>query len=181
MRTEPRNPGNAAPFLAETPRLRLHLLRHSDQAFYCSLYTDPETMRYIGPPLDAARATRSFRAAHAALQRTPPQLVTLVLTDRTTQVRLGIGSLAFCGTQHREAEAGIILHGAARGRGYAREALIVLVERAFTARAVDRIRAQHSVHHSAAERVIGSVGFARESTTGRGGTPMQVWTLDRGC
>jgi RimJ/RimL family protein N-acetyltransferase len=170
-------------FPAQTPRLRLRVLRASDEAFYCSLYADPDTMRHIGPPLDEARAVRCFRAARAALRRTPARLITFVITGKETWAPVGIGSLAFGAAEHRDVEAGIILHGAARARGYAREALAALVERVFAACPVDRIRALHSVDHSVAGRTIGSVGFERVGTTGesRGQAVMQVWTLDRTC
>lgn len=170
-------------FPAETPRLRLRVLRASDVAFYCGLYSDLDTMRYIGPPLDDARAVRSFRTARAALRRAPAGLITFVIADRATRTPIGIGSLAFGAAEQRDVEAGIILHGAARARGYAREALAALVERVFAACPVDRIRALHSVDHSVAGRTIGSVGFERAGTTGesRGQTAMQVWMLDRTC
>ena len=175
-----------AVFPAETARLRLRLLRASDQAFYCSLYKDADTMRHIGPPLDTEHAARCFRAARstsrrAALQRQPLRVVTFVMIENATRAPIGIGSLQLGGAQHCEAEAGIILHRAARARGYAREALAALVARVFAAWPVDRIWAQHSVHHSLAGRVIGSVGFARGVTTegGSGRAAMQVWTLDR--
>jgi RimJ/RimL family protein N-acetyltransferase len=168
---------------AETPRLRLRVLRASDLAFYCGLYSNPDTMRYIGPPLDEARAIRSFRAARAALRRTPARLITFVIAKRATRTPIGIGSLAFGATEQRDVEAGIILHGAARASGYAREALAALVERVFAACPVDRIRALHSVDHSVAGRTIGSVGFERAGTTGesRGQAAMQIWTLERTC
>jgi RimJ/RimL family protein N-acetyltransferase len=165
---------------AETPRLRLRVLRESDQAFYCSLYADAGTMRYIGPPLDAERAARRFRAALSALRRRSPRLITFVMIERATLVPVGIGSLRFCAVQQRRAEAGIILQTAARARGYAREALAALVAQVFAACPVDRIRALHSVDHSAAGRTIASVGFVAGATEGGSGRPaMQVWTLDR--
>jgi RimJ/RimL family protein N-acetyltransferase len=172
----------SAVFPTQTPRLRLRILRASDLAFYCALYAEADTMRHIGPPVDEATAVRRFRAARAALRRTPARLTTFVIADRTTRAPLGIGSLAFAAEQ-RDVEAGIILHGAARARGYAREALAALVERVFAVCPVDRVRALHSVDHSVAGRTIGSVGFERTGTTGesRGQAAMQVWTLERSC
>jgi RimJ/RimL family protein N-acetyltransferase len=166
--------------LAETPRLRLRALRESDQSFYCALYADPDTMRHIGPPLDAEQATRCFRAALSALRRRSPRLITFVITDKVSEAPVGIGSLRFCAVQHHTAEAGIILQTAARTRGYAREALAGLVTHVFAACPVDRIRALHSVHHAAAGRTIASVGFMAGATEGGSGRQaMQVWTLDR--
>jgi hypothetical protein len=49
--------------LFETPRLRMHALAASDQALFCELFTDKETMRFVGRPLEPVRAAASFRTA----------------------------------------------------------------------------------------------------------------------
>ena len=47
----------------ETPRLRLRPLEPRDEAMFCHLYTDPDVMRRILPPLSQEAATQSFQRA----------------------------------------------------------------------------------------------------------------------
>jgi RimJ/RimL family protein N-acetyltransferase len=49
--------------LLETPRLRMYALAASDEALFCELFTDMETMRFVGRPLAPVRAAASFRTA----------------------------------------------------------------------------------------------------------------------
>ena len=44
-------------------RFDLRLLSADDEPLYRSIYSDAETMRYVGAPLSDAEAAASFRAA----------------------------------------------------------------------------------------------------------------------
>ena len=56
-------------FAFETDRLRMRPLRADDEALFLDLYTDAETMRYIGEPLSLERAKRSLRKLSGVDQR----------------------------------------------------------------------------------------------------------------
>jgi RimJ/RimL family protein N-acetyltransferase len=170
----------AAALEVETDRLRIRLLAPPDENLYCMLYTDPDTMRFIGPPLTFAHAQKSFRAAIRLLDRTAAKQIVLAIEERSSSQAIGICGLHHIDMQRGVAEAGIILHPAARARGYSREGLAALVDRAFERLPIDEVWVQISVDYAIVERLVISVGFKRAPERAQAGGPAwQVWRIDR--
>ena len=180
--------GAAGPSLRRfgTPRLVLRAIEPGDEAFFCRLYTDALTMRYIGPPLSAAQAARGFRGALRAMRRDPPERWFLAI-DVKPDCHAGAATVGLCSIQHidphrRNAEAGIIIRPEAWGQGYAKEGLAALVTQAFRTALVDEIWVRISAEHAVVERLVVSIGFSRtgRSMTGADGTRVDVWSAARG-
>jgi hypothetical protein len=73
-------------FPVETARLRMRPIVVADAALYEHLYTDAETMRFIGAPLCAKRAARSFQLALSGMQRQPIERLFLTVEEKSSQI-----------------------------------------------------------------------------------------------
>lgn len=143
----------------ETERLHMRPMVSGDEALYCGLYTDPETMRFIAPPLSADDAASSFQKVVARQREPSIRGRVLVILERTTLQSLGI-----CATSKHDAgdlrlEVGIVLKPEACARGFAREALTALMERVFAVSTTQEICARFSAHSPAAKRLHSRMGF----------------------
>ena len=167
-------------FDIDTERLDLRPLSECDETLFCELFTDADTMRYIGPEMSPDRASRSFRMAVALTRRRKRLFFTVAL--RSAQRKIGICSIQQIDPIRRRAEAGVVLKSFARAQGYAREILRGLVARALATLPVDEIWLQYSAEHSLAERLFVAAGFSRRldpSAYGEGSNK-RIWSAQRG-
>ena len=145
----------------DTERLRMRLLSEGDAALFCDLYGDPDTMRFVGPPLSRERAQRTFRKTLASMDCRPLVRLFLVIIEKASQQAIGIGAFQGFDALRRRVEAGILLKPESCGRGLGKEGFCALVTHAFAIFPVDEVWAQHAVDNSIAQRVPISLGFAR--------------------
>jgi RimJ/RimL family protein N-acetyltransferase len=142
----------------ETANLRLRPLRKSDKALFCGLYTDPDTMRFIAPPMTREEARLCFEATLETMQSgTGSQF--FVIADKQGN---GIG---LCSTQTvqpraRRVEAGMMLKTAACRKGVGSEVLAALITTAFEALPIDTVWVQYRPANSAAKRLVAGLGFS---------------------
>jgi RimJ/RimL family protein N-acetyltransferase len=168
-------------FTFATARLQLRPLEVADEALYHELYTDPDTMRFIAPPLTTEQATNRFRKV-VAWQREPSFARRfLVMLERVTQRPIGI-----CGTSNYDAETlrlevGIVLKAVARSRGLAREALVGLINKVFAMSSVREIYVRFSAHNVAMERTSVRVGFTpcADAIQEQGLLSERIWSVHR--
>jgi RimJ/RimL family protein N-acetyltransferase len=165
----------------DTARLWIRTLASSDERLYCTLYRDPATMRFIGAPMSAARAARSFRAALAAGRKLPVDDLFLAFVEKATRAPIGMGSLQHFDRTRRRAAAGIMLLPAKQAQGYAKEAFAAMLHLAFAVLALEEIWIEFSVDHSAARRVAAAVGLSRSGRRRppRGTDRRQIWSICR--
>jgi RimJ/RimL family protein N-acetyltransferase len=174
---------NIAPttFELETERLKLRLLDAGDEALFCGLYTDPETMRFVAPPLSATQAISHFRKI--VIRQCEPSLEGrfLAVLEKATCQPVGI-----CGTSQHDVDAlrlevGILLTSEARGRGFAREALTVLMKEIFAMSPVQEICVRFSAQCPAVERLNIRIGFTpcADEVQGEGLMAKRVWSVHR--
>lgn len=84
----------------------------------------------------------------------------MTIVEKATGRSVGIGAFQnFDG--RRRVEAGLVLDGPSRGRGFGKEALRALVDLAFQNDEVDELWLQHAAEHGIAGRVPASLGFLR--------------------
>lgn len=168
-------------FPVETARLRMRPISVADEPLFAQLYTDEETMRFIGAPLSAERAAASFRAALAGMERSPIERLFLTVSEKSSLRDVGICSLQNCDLQRRSVQAGVMFVPSARARGYAKEAFVGLIQRAFDELPVDRLWVQFSDEHVAVQRGVISVGFTRSRDAGLEAGPREhsVWSVCR--
>ncbi|MHB1271628.1 MAG: GNAT family N-acetyltransferase [Rhodanobacter sp.] len=146
-------------FEFETARLFLRPLQVGDEALFHGLYTDPETMRFIGKPLSAEQASSRFLKIVARQRKPSLRGRFLAMFDKLTRQPLGI-----CGTSHYDVaalrvEVGLVLRREARAQGFAREAIAALMERIFAASPVNEIEVKFSAENWAAEQAGIGLGF----------------------
>jgi RimJ/RimL family protein N-acetyltransferase len=139
----------------------MRALRAEDEPLYTHLYTDNETMRFIGAPLSAERASASFRSALAGMARTPIERLFLTVMEQASSSDVGICSLQNFDPQRRSVQAGIMFTAAARAQGYSKESFIGLIPKVFAELPVDELWVQFAAEHLAVERAVTSVGFER--------------------
>lgn len=168
-------------FDIDTERLDIRPLSERDETLFCELFTDADTMRYIGPQMSSDRAARSFRIAVALTRRLPARRLFFTVAMRSVQRKIGLCSIQQIDPIQRRAEAGVVLKSFARAQGVAREILPALVERAFTSLPVDEIWLQYSTDHSLAERLFIAAGFSRclDPAAYGEGPGKRVWSAHR--
>lgn len=139
-------------------RLAMRPLSADDEAFYCSLYGDPQLMSQIGPPLSAAAAVRSFRVACRQLQR--QQRLVWVMQEIGAGHDIGLLALIpDAGT--REGEIGAILLVQHQNQGYAAEAIRALITHAFKNLVLSAVHTRHDATNALAAGLMRKLGFTR--------------------
>jgi RimJ/RimL family protein N-acetyltransferase len=150
----------------------------ADAALYEHLYTDAETMRFVGAPLAPERAAKSFQVALAGMQRQPIERLFLTVVEKASHADVGICSLQNLDAVDRSVQAGVMFVAAARAKGHAKEAFIGLIQQVFAHLPVDELWVQFAIDHVAVQRGVVSVGFARRghAADGQG----NAWSVHRG-
>lgn len=122
-----------------TARLRLRLLDARDAALYRALYTCPQVMHRIMPPMTVAAADAAFVRAcrHNTLDAPGHRL--WVLECEAGSGAVGIAALQRSG---RQAEIGAVLHREWWGRRICSEAFVSIIAHAFNAMGVDEVIAR---------------------------------------
>jgi aminoglycoside 6'-N-acetyltransferase len=143
-----------------TPRLRLRALTLDDLALFRALYCDPGTMRHVGKPMSRTLAAASLHATLAATRK-PGGLRFYTIVERQSRRGVGLCSLRPAAWDERGVEAGLMLLPAARGRGYAHEALRALIGDAFFRLPIEAVWVQYRRANADAARLCDSLGFDR--------------------
>jgi RimJ/RimL family protein N-acetyltransferase len=146
----------------------MRLLKMDDEALFCGLYTNADTMRFIGEPLTPERAARSFRKVLALMYKQPAEWLSLAIIEKATQQPVGICGVANFDAASRQLEVGMMFQGEARTRGFAKEGLAALVRKLFSALSVGEIWVEYSSEHSAAGGLVRSIGFSPRAKTATG-------------
>lgn len=168
------------PFPVETPRLLMRPIVADDVTLYEHLYTDAETMRFIGAPLSRERAAKSFRKALAGMQRQPIEQLFLTVIEKATRRGVGICSLQDFDAEGRSVQAGVMFVASARAQGYGQEGFTGLIQQVFAHWPVDELWVQFAAEHAAVQRAVLSVGFARRKDAAGGNGVQRNGRYDTG-
>ena len=162
--------------MLETPRLRLRPLAPGDEPLFAHLYTDPEVMRRILPPLSPEAALRAFEHARRHNVRLLPGHRYWSIEEKVTATGVGLAALQRAGD---DAELGVMLRREAWRRGISSEAFEPLIEHAFRDMGLARITAQRpdDDHAHIIDRLLGRFGFERAPDRATPG--MARWELTR--
>lgn len=168
-------------FTWETERLCLRSLAEGDEALFHELYTDPETMRFIGTPLSVEQATLKFGKTLGAMRRRPFKCLFLTILEKTSQLPLGICGMPQFDSDAIRQEVGLVLVRQARSKGIAREGLAALVNRIFAMSSVEEVWAQFSAENLAAQQLVVAVGFhaCNEVLLGQELSSKRHWSMRR--
>jgi RimJ/RimL family protein N-acetyltransferase len=167
--------GNSRLHEFESARLLIRALAESDQELYCELFSNAETMRYIGPPWTRTEAARAFRLALSAARCDPPQGLFLTLIERAAQRPVGLCTLQNFEWPLRRVELGLMLAPAGRAQGFATEALVAVVGRVFAILALDEIWVRFAVDHALAEHTALSGGLVRHPQASPADIAANLW------
>lgn len=156
----------AAPVVAGSP---LRALEARDEALYCALYGDADTMRHVGPVLSAEEARAAFARVMARLGARPARAAYWLLPWR-----LGAGpdgaaaGLMAVQVQAAAGEVGVLLPPGAQGGGIASAGIAALADAVFSASPLQALWTRHARSHAAAAALMRGLGFqvAKEEVAG---------------
>ena len=169
----------------ETPRLRLRLMEARDEAMFCHLYTDPDVMRRILPPLSAEAAAQSFeRACGHNAKDTPGHrfwaIDYIVAESNAPETAIGMAALLRTGDS---AELGVMLRNGWWNCGISSEAFVPLIDHAFLGMDLSLVYAQRpdDDHARIIDKLLGKFGFVHapdklvDKTLCRWELPRSTW------
>lgn len=164
-----------------TPRLTLRPLQPADKDFYCSLYCDPQVMKYISTPMTKTQAERAFKLSLKLTEQAHSYYSIVVLTEVVSNRLVGIvGLTAEQAKLHRQPwfqaktlEIGIMLSPKFYNQGYGRESISHFVQFALpelltrlqqeTRVCVKTVFAKTNVNNSKSCNLFEQVGFQRKN------------------
>lgn len=114
-------------FVISTSRLLIRPLAESDLQLYLDLYTDAETMVFVGEPLPQEKAINSFQSALRINAKTPFKRLFLAIVEQGRCA--GLCAINQWDSETAEVEVGIMLLRPWHCLGYATEALAALIQR----------------------------------------------------
>jgi len=148
-----------------------------DEAMFCHLYTDPDVMRRILPPLSAEAATQSFQRACGHNKKDQPGHRFWAIDDKASETAIGMAALRRTGDS---AELGVMLCNGWWNQGISSEAFVPLIDHAFQTMGLDLIYAERpdDDHALIIDKLLDRFGFVR--TPERATAPTQCrWELPR--
>ena len=145
-----------------TARLRIRTLSESDQALFCRLYTDAESMRFIGRPLSWTRAQAAFDSTLQSIRDEDGGPCFFAIVPKASKRAVGLCAIQPVARTARRAEIGIMLAREGRGLRYGAEAISGLATNAFRALPIDRLWVQYHPANMAANRLFAGLGFLPE-------------------
>lgn len=152
-----------APLELRTRRLILRAIRDSDEELYCTLFCDPDMMRFIGPTWTRAEALRAFHGALEAMRAESPRGVFLAVLHQYSPRPHGLCTLQNFDALGRRAELGMMIAPTGRAHGAAAEALVAVLKHAFATLPFDEIWSRFAVDHVAARKTAVSGGLIRHA------------------
>ena len=158
----------------KTERLILRPLCPGDAPMLSAYRSDPAVARYQGWELPyTIQDAQQLIAEMAGRVPGDEGWVQIGLESLAESVLLGDVAL---NTSGRQAEIGVTLTLAAQGRGYAAEALRVLISHAFGSLKLEQVRAEIDPRNVAVERLLLTRGFRHTSTEYGGYLNRGEWT-----
>lgn len=127
MNTDWHKAAVAENFEITTARLLIRPLAEQDLQLYLDLYTNAETMVFVGEPLPPEQATHSFEVALRFNAKTPFKRLFLTIVEQGRCA--GLCAINQWSSETGIAEVGIMLLRPWHGQGYATEALGALIQR----------------------------------------------------
>jgi len=153
--------GNELPKLRGA-RVSLRWLTHDDAPDVFAVFGDSEVMRYWSSPAmaDVGAATALIDEIHECFQGR--QLYQWGICSNETDKVLGTCTLFHVSAAHRRAEIGYALARASWGKGFASEAVELLIGFCFGALGLHRLEADTDPGNARSLRLLERMGFRRE-------------------
>lgn len=148
-----------------TPRLVLRPYAASDLPGFHDIRSRPAVCRYLMiSPMDReqARELLEQKAGEAELAR-PGQMLSLAVVLPGTGQLIGEAVLKWLSGEHRQGEAGYLLHPGHEGNGYATEAAAEMLRLGFGGLGLHRITGSLDGRNAASAAVLERLGMRREA------------------
>lgn len=152
-------------FVISTSRLLIRPLAAQDQQLYLDLYTNTETMAFVGEALQPEKVKNSFQIALRLNAKTPFKRLFLTIVEQGRSVGLCAVNQWNCETA--QVEVGIMLLGPWHGQGYATEALTALVQRVQQQFYAAVIKGDLDPQNKAAVQLVLKAGFQPDLNSSR--------------
>jgi len=146
----------------QTARLRMRALSEGDQALFCRLYTDAESMRFIGRPLSMTRALAAFHWTLQSIREESTGPCFFAIVAKASKRAVGLCAIQPVVRTAQRAEIGIMLAPEVRGLRYGAEAVSGLAMAAFRALPIDRLWVQYHPANMPAKRLFARLSFLPE-------------------
>jgi RimJ/RimL family protein N-acetyltransferase len=146
----------------QTARLRMRTLCECDRALFCRLYTDVESMRFIGRPLSSTGALAAFDATLQAIREENGGACFFAIVAKASRRAVGLCAIQPVVRTAQCAEIGIMLAPEARGLRYGAEVVSGLATAAFRALPIDRLWVQYHPANMSAKRLFARLSFLPE-------------------
>ena len=144
--------------------LQLHIPRPKDGWFYVKMMSDPETMAYNAPWFPPDGCIPEPEAEWQNLQETwigkEPDRFYAFLQRKSDSVFVGDVNY-HCDPERGRCDMGIVIYAPERGKGYGRQGLQLLLDRAFRADGVAHLHNEFETAREAAYRIHRAVGFRK--------------------
>lgn len=140
----------------------MRTLSECDQALFCRLYTDAESMQFIGRPMSRARALAAFHLTLQSIREEDAGPCFFAIVPKASRRAVGLCAIQPVARTAQRAEIGIMLAREGRGQSYGAEAVSGLARIAFEALPIDLLWVQYHPANTAAERLFARLSFLPE-------------------
>jgi [ribosomal protein S5]-alanine N-acetyltransferase len=142
----------------DTARLHLRPIGEGDEALYCHLYTDPELMRHIAPPMTVEAAKRSFGVA---LKQQSMARQRWIVCEHGGTGGVGLLGMFVDKLEADVAEIGVMLLAAGQSKGFGTESMAGVVDRTFSTMPLRLLWIRQNVSNIAVDGMMTKLGFKR--------------------
>ncbi|KQZ60331.1 MULTISPECIES: GNAT family N-acetyltransferase [unclassified Lysobacter] len=143
-------------------RLRLRGFRSDDLGDFFALHADPAVMRYWSFPAWTQRHQAEDHLARAIAARSNEEMLCWAVVGRDDDRLIGATTLFDIQRAQGRAEIGYALRSAHWSRGYAQEALRLVLDYAYSTLSLRRIEADIDPRNLPSCRLVERLGFRRE-------------------
>ena len=146
-------------------RLMLRAIEPEDLALLYRWENDPamSSSNDLAAPVSKHRLRHFIRQSQLELQAANGSFLHLIICDRATAREVGSASLYNINRLHSRCSVGLLIDPACRRRGYAREALQLLLNYVFTTLQLEHVYAEVAEPNTVAEQFFTAAGFSLQA------------------
>ena len=145
-----------------SPRIKLLPFNKSDWELFKALSMCPKIMEHVYDPFTLDEAKEAFESRLKPWSRDSESRLTLSINDISTGEKLGNIGLKTTHHDTKIAEVGFMIKDTAQGKGYACEALGLLIDYAFQSLNLNKLTATCSTKNKGSYHLLDKIGFVRE-------------------